>query len=175
MAAVMTAILIVLGLFPPIPLGLIPVPIVLQNIGVMISGELLGPKYGTISIIIFYLLIILGMPVLSGSRGGIIVFLGPTCGYLISWLLTPIFIGYFVKYLNKKNKNSWWKEFLIVCLFGILSTYFIGSLVLAYQSHTSFITIFISNLFFVPTDLIKAALSTFIARRLRQHTHMFII
>ncbi len=175
MASAMTAILIILGLFPPITLGLIPVPIVLQNIGIMISGELLGPRYGTISVIIFYLLIILGIPVLSGSRGGIIVFLGPTCGYLIAWILTPIFIGYSVKYFNKRNKNFWWKEFLIVCIFGILNSYLVGSLILSYQSHTPFITIFISNLFFVPNDLIKAILSTLIARRLRKHTHIFII
>ncbi|GAF36427.1 substrate-specific component BioY of biotin ECF transporter [Lentilactobacillus farraginis DSM 18382 = JCM 14108] len=31
--ALMTAVIIVLGLIPPIPLGFIPVPIVLQNLG----------------------------------------------------------------------------------------------------------------------------------------------
>ncbi|MCV3322590.1 biotin transporter BioY, partial [Pediococcus ethanolidurans] len=44
----MVAILIILGFFPGISLGFIPVPIVLQNMGVMMSGELLGPRYGTI-------------------------------------------------------------------------------------------------------------------------------
>ena len=42
--ALMTAMLIVLGMIPGIPLGFIPVPIVLQNMGVMMAGELLGPK-----------------------------------------------------------------------------------------------------------------------------------
>lgn len=44
--ALMTAVIIVLGLIPPIPLGFIPVPIVLQNLGVMIAGVVLGPKRG---------------------------------------------------------------------------------------------------------------------------------
>ena len=40
--AMMTAIIIVLGFVPPIPLGFIPVPIVLQNMGIMLAGAILG-------------------------------------------------------------------------------------------------------------------------------------
>ena len=71
LSAMMVAILIILGLFPRIPLGFIPVPIVLQNMGVMMSGELLGPRYGTISVFSFLLLAFIGMPILSGGSGGI--------------------------------------------------------------------------------------------------------
>ena len=45
--ALMTAVIVILGMFPGIPLGFIPVPIVLQNMGVMLAGALLGPKKGT--------------------------------------------------------------------------------------------------------------------------------
>ena len=48
--AMMTAIIIVLGFVPPIPLGFIPVPIVLQNMGIMLAGAILGAftEYGSI-------------------------------------------------------------------------------------------------------------------------------
>ena len=40
----MTTILVILGFIPAIPLGFIPVPIVLQNLGIMLAGVLLGWK-----------------------------------------------------------------------------------------------------------------------------------
>ena len=36
--AMMSTILVILGFIPAIPLGFIPVPIVLQNLGVMLAG-----------------------------------------------------------------------------------------------------------------------------------------
>lgn len=44
--AMMTTILVILGFIPAIPLGFIPVPIVLQNLGIMLAGVLLGWKKG---------------------------------------------------------------------------------------------------------------------------------
>ena len=49
-SAFMTAFIIILGFLPGIPIGFIPVPIILQNMGIMMAGGLLGPKYGTISV-----------------------------------------------------------------------------------------------------------------------------
>ena len=80
----MVTILIILGRFPGIPLGFIPVPIVLQYMGVMMSGELLGPRYGTISVCLFLLLAFIGMPKLTGGKGGMADYIKPTDGYLIA-------------------------------------------------------------------------------------------
>ena len=65
--ALMTAVIVILGMFPGIPLGFIPVPIVLQNMGVMLAGALLGPKKGTISVALFLILVAIGMPFMSGG------------------------------------------------------------------------------------------------------------
>ena len=79
--AIMTAIIALLGLVPPIPLPFMPVPIVLQNVGIFLAGILLGKKYGTLSVIVFLILAACGLPVLSGGRGGIGVFAGPSAGF----------------------------------------------------------------------------------------------
>lgn len=50
----MTAIIAILGLVPVIPLPFSSVPIVLQNIGIFLAGVILGRKYGTLSVIVFY-------------------------------------------------------------------------------------------------------------------------
>ena len=52
--ALMTAIICVLGLVPGIQLPIMPVPIVLQNIGIFLAGIILGKKYGALSVIVFY-------------------------------------------------------------------------------------------------------------------------
>ena len=69
--ALFAAIVVVLGLIPPITLGFIPVPITAQSMGVMLAGCILGAKRGALAFLLFLLLVIIGLPVLSGGRGGL--------------------------------------------------------------------------------------------------------
>ncbi len=55
--------------------------------GILLAGVILGRKYGTLSVIVFLLLVVAGLPLLSGGRGGIGVFAGPSAGFL---LLYPV-------------------------------------------------------------------------------------
>ena len=55
-----------------IPLGGLP-PISLQTIFVFLAALLLGPKLGTLSIIIYVIMGAIGLPVFSNYRGGISV------------------------------------------------------------------------------------------------------
>lgn len=68
LVAIFTAFIIVLAFVPPINIGL--VPIVLQNLGIMLASLLLGMKRGMLAMIIFFLLVTAGMPFLSGGRVG---------------------------------------------------------------------------------------------------------
>lgn len=83
--ALMVALLIVLGFIPGIPLGFIPVPIVLQNLGVMLAGALLGSRKGFLAVAIFLLLVAIGAPFLPGGRSGLVTLFGPTAGYLLTY------------------------------------------------------------------------------------------
>ena len=64
--AVMTALMAVLGLVPPIAVAGVPAPIVLQNIAVILAGVILGPWRGAASMALFAGLVALGLPLLSG-------------------------------------------------------------------------------------------------------------
>lgn len=167
--ALMTTIIIVLGLFPGIPLGFIPVTIVLQNLGVMLAGELLGPKAGTAAVGLFLLLVALGFPFLSGGRGGIVSFIGPTGGYLVAWLFVPLLVGSMLK--KKFFSTKWWSEFLIVWLLGVVGVNLVGASWLAIQSHLSWMKAVVSSLAFIPGDTLKAIVAVFCARRLRPLLH----
>lgn len=163
--AFMTAILVVLGLIPGIPLGIIPVPIVLQNMGVMLASLILKPKHATMSIFLLLLLAALGLPVLSGGRGGLPILLGPTAGYMFSWLLTPFLIYFGLSFL--KNKKSITLKLLVVWLAGVICSDLIGTIWLTIQSQVPFMTALFSNLAFLPGDTIKLILAFTMAKALK--------
>ncbi|MCL0330774.1 biotin transporter BioY [Apilactobacillus xinyiensis] len=163
--ALTIAIIIVLGLIPAIPLGIIPVPIVLQNMGIMLAGLLLGPKKGTISVAIFLLLVALGMPILTGGNGGMAVFVGPTAGYLIGWLFTPLII-FILNNLAKKMPNKL-LYYLIMWLL-ILVVDLIGSIGLSVQSGMQIKIAVLSNLIFIPGDTIKLFISIVLTQKIKK-------
>jgi biotin transport system substrate-specific component len=74
----------------PIFIGISPVPITLQPLGVMLAGSVLGARFGAKyeahSQILFLTLVVAGLPLLSGGRGGISVLVGPSAGYLIGYV-----------------------------------------------------------------------------------------
>ena len=85
------AALIAVGAFIAVPVG--PVPIVLQNLFVMLAGLLLGSKWGLASVSLYLLAGICGLPVFSGGGAGLGHFFGPTGGYLIGYLPAVLVIG----------------------------------------------------------------------------------
>lgn len=85
------AALICAGWMIAVPLG--PIPLVLQNALAILTGLVLGPLYGTASVLIFLLLGALGLPVFSGGRGGIAVFAGPTGGFLVGYCVGAAVAG----------------------------------------------------------------------------------
>lgn len=163
--AMMTAIIIVLGFVPPIPLGFIPVPLVLQNMGIMLAGAILGSKRGFLSVIIFLLLVAVGLPLMTGGRGGVAVFVGATAGYIYAYPFAVALIGYGLK---KFSHSNFWLELLIVWVVGVIFIDALGAVGLTAIAHMPFIKALISNLVFIPGDTIKALVVVLIYRRLKK-------
>ena len=76
-----------------IPLPLSPVPFTLQVPAVVLSGLLLGSRYGALAQAIYVLVGAVGVPVFAGFRGGLGVVFGPTGGYLLSYPLAAAVAG----------------------------------------------------------------------------------
>ena len=89
--ASLLAALIAVGAYISIPIG--PVPIVLQNFFVLLSGLLLGSRWGLISVSIYLIAGAVGLPVFAGGSGGIGRLIGPTGGYLVGFLPAVFVIG----------------------------------------------------------------------------------
>lgn len=163
--AMMISIIIILGFFPPIPISLLPVPIVIQNAGFMLSGLLLGKKNGTIATVLFLLLVAIGFPILAGGRGGMTVFFGITAGYLCAYPLATYFIGWMSEKFNSNNQNVWY-AFAITFLFGALFIDFFGAVGVSILSDVSLPKSLIASVAFIPGDAIKAFLTAIIAKRI---------
>ncbi len=89
--AALMAALTAVGAYIAIPIG--PVPIVLQNLFVMLAGLLLGGRWGAISIGVYLVAGAVGLPVFAGGTGGIGKFVGPTGGYLLGFFAAAYLVG----------------------------------------------------------------------------------
>ncbi|MGB3682519.1 MAG: biotin transporter BioY [Rubrobacteraceae bacterium] len=76
-----------------IPLPFSPIPFTLQVLAVILTGLLLGPRYGALAMGIYLLVGAVGVPVFSEFRGGLGHLLGPTGGYLVSYPLAAAIVG----------------------------------------------------------------------------------
>ncbi len=92
--AVMAAVLCVLG---PLTVPIGAVPISLANFVICLSAWLLGPKFGTLSVAIYLVLGLVGIPVFSGYGAGLAKVAGPTGGYLVGYLLLAFIGGLFIE------------------------------------------------------------------------------
>ena len=89
--ASLLAALTAAGAYLSIPIG--PVPIILQNMFVLLSGLLLGSRWGLASVGVYILAGAFGLPVFAGGLGGISRIAGPTGGYLLGYLPAVYVIG----------------------------------------------------------------------------------
>lgn len=85
------ATLTAVGAYIAIPIG--PVPIVLQNLFIMLAGLLLGGRWALISVGVYLLAGVVGLPVFAGGTGGIGKLVGPTGGYLLGFAAAAYWIG----------------------------------------------------------------------------------
>lgn len=154
------AVLIVLGAMPPLTIGFLPVPLVLQNFGVMLTAFVLPVKPATGTIGSLLALAALGLPVLSGGRGGLAVFAGPTAGYMVGWLLTPVTL-----WLVDRVGGGRWPRVLAVVVMVVV-TNLCGAAWLAISTQLSLFTSLVGTLAYVPGDAVKAVLASVVASQL---------
>ena len=98
------ALIAALGLVPPVAIAFLGgVPITAQTLGVMLAGVMLGPIRGALAVLLFLFLVALGLPFLSGGRGGLGVFMGPSVGFLIGWPVGALVAGLIMQSTRELN------------------------------------------------------------------------
>ena len=164
--ALFAAIMGALGLIPPIFLSFTPVPITLQTLGILLAGGLLGARLGAMSQIVFLLLVATGLPLLSGGRGGLGVFVGPSGGFLLAYPLAAFFIGYL---LSRFKKLSFRNIFITNLVVSIVVLYTFGIPVQAYVMNIDLLLAAKMSLVYLPGDTLKAILASLIVLKLQNY------
>ena len=162
LVASFAALIAVLGLPGAITMPGNMVPITLQSMGVMLAGSILGWKRGAAAVVLLLVLVAAGLPLLSGGRGGLAVFFGPSAGYLFGFVLGAAVIGWLVEQ-RLPAYPLWWGGLANV-VGGIGAVYLIGIPVQAAVLGTSgLVATAVSSALFLPGDLIKVVIATAVA------------
>lgn len=82
-----------LCIFAPISIPIGVVPVTLANFVIYLSVVIVGLKTSFVSLLVYLLLGIAGLPVFSAYSGGIGKLLGPTGGYLIGYIPMVLIAG----------------------------------------------------------------------------------
>ena len=116
-----------------------PVPMTMQTFVVLLCGVIFGPKYGFLTLSLYFFEGAIGLPVFQGTpeKGlGIVYLMGPTGGFLIGFIISAFIAGllfskeilfnrkFFIKYNKSENFISVFIKLLIslapIYLFGLI-------------------------------------------------------
>ena len=143
-----------------IPFG--QVPFTLQTLGVFIAASLLGWKRGTLSVIVYVLLGLAGVPVFAGFSGGIGVLFGPTGGYIIGFIFTALIVGLMTEKLGKKP----WVE-IVSMILGLAVCYAFGTVWFMFQMKMGLVeSLLLCVVPYLIADALKIAFSAVLVNRL---------
>jgi len=156
------ALLTALGAQVAVPLPYTPVPATLQTLVVLLAGIVLGPRWGTVSMLFYVLLGVTGYHVFALGRWGLPTVLGPTGGYLIGFVLAQPVIGRLARPGPRPLPRV-----LAAVLTGKALIYACGLAWLAAGTRADLTTTLLLGFWpFVPGLLLKASLATLVGSRL---------
>jgi len=151
-----------LGLLPAIPVPWSPAPITAQSLGIILAGSILGGWRGAVSQGLFLALVALGLPLLAGGRGGIGVFLGPTWGFLLGYMVVAGLVGLFVYRIGAPYVL--WKGLSVNIVFGMGALYLFGLVGIVISAKLSFVAALAANVAYLPGDTLKCVLAALVAK-----------
>jgi biotin transport system substrate-specific component len=123
---------------------------------------MLKSKWGSLSMIVYTLLGIVGLPVFSGGSSGLGVLLGPTGGYIFGFIVAAFLIGKLAEKAERAEKAGIAVNVLNMSA-GILVIYALGVtqlMIVAEIGPGTALTL--GALPFIPGEIIKTAVAAYI-------------
>lgn len=163
--ALFAALIAVLGLVPQITL-LTGVPITAQSLGIMLCGTVLGARKGALAVLLFLVPVFLGLPLLSGGRGGIGVLVGPTAGFIVGWPVAAFVTGLIVE--KWRSAPVVLTAFVGAVLGGIVVLYGFGVVGMALKLGKTLPEAALLLTPYLAGDLLKTAIAALVTKALAQ-------
>ena len=172
------AAIICVGCFIRIPLGVIP--IVLQNALCILCAVLLGGVLAGAPTALFLIAGLIGLPVYSGGTGGIAVWMGPTGGFLLGYLLGAVAAGFIAGKPSVSEKKLTVRVVIrvsVAVIAGLVILYIPGVIRFSYwataagkvpaEKTTLAYTMAACVIPYIPGDILKAVIAIPVALKLR--------
>lgn len=154
-----------------VPLPFTPVPLTLQNFGVLTVGLLLGSRRGFAALSLYLVEGAFGLPVFSPSilGGGIAQILGPTGGFLMAYPLVAFVAGWIYEQRSDRGSRRFgWAALSAVAAEVVL---FAGGLSwLAVLTHSVSLALRYGLYWFIFAEIIKVLMATAVATRWHQRS-----
>lgn len=147
------------------------VPFTMQTFAVYLTLNFLGGKRGTVSVCVYLLLGLIGVPVFSNFNAGPGALFGATGGYMIGW----IFSGLVMWLLEKMHGNKIWVQ-AVSMVVGLVVCYIMGTawFMFVYAHNTGPVglwTVLGWCVFpFIIPDMVKLGLALWLSQRLKKIT-----
>ena len=141
----------------PLPFSLSP--LALQTMIVNLTGYVLNAKQAFMTMLVYLLVGLAGVPVFTGGSAGPGKLFGPTGGYIIGFLFTAVFLAYF-----RGEKYSFKRYALLGCVIGIPLIYVFGVVQLKLITGMPWVKAILTGaLPFIPLDIVKCLAAAVIA------------
>jgi len=95
-----------------------PVPVTLQTLAILAVLLTVGGRRGTLAIVVYLALGLVGVPVFSGFKGGPAAFAGPTGGFLLGFIAAALVFWLLEKLVFARLMTTKTKRFV----FGIVNS-----------------------------------------------------
>ena len=139
------------------------VPFTLQTFGVFVAVSVLGGKRGTLAVVLYLLMGVVGLPVFAGFSGGLGVLLGSTGGYIIGFIVMAVIAGLFIDNCRKP-----WIQ-LIGMIVGTIVCYLFGTVWFCIVAGYTFqAALAVCVIPFIPADLVKMIIAMIIGPMIKK-------
>lgn len=158
---------LIISAFINIPIGTIK--ITMQFLVANVCVLLLGKKWGTISLILYIVLGLIGLPIFS-SGGGPAYVLQPSFGYMIGFTVGGFFAAWYREKRGKRNFSTYLIASLINMLFmDIFGTIYGAGIMYGYLHSTMGVWAFFWAFLvpFIPIDIVKCVVSSIICSKIK--------
>jgi len=146
------------------------IPMSLQSLAVVLSALALGPRFGTLAMLVYYTLGLIGYGVFYEGHGGLAYVMGNTGGYLLGFVVCQPVIARGVR--RRDGRVRGWLGFTLGVLFGHVVIFLVGVpwLYVAVrfgagdETMTPWVAVREGFLTFVPLMLVKVGLAVMLGR-----------
>lgn len=146
----------------------------LQTFAVFVTVGLLGLKRGTISVVVYILLGLAGVPVFAGFTGGIGVIAGYLGGFIVGFLPAAIIIGLIIMLVKVEGEFKKMMVMFIAMLLGDAVCFLIGGIWFKNVLELDWASTFsLSMAPYIVPDIAKMLVAIIVINRVKAYVKLF--